>query len=212
MSDTGENERDGLLRRIDELRAELNALEGCVATAATASERHTTGNVESMVHGSIGSRRNLLRMAGTAAAGVVAGGIVASAPHVAADSGDPILAGYENSATTTTVLRYGETARAPLPGVVGEDALVVQADFANANHNAIACHRGRRRSVGRRDPLWQSSDRREGLGRSDARLRHDCGRWRTTDADHRPGKSRFAMARPLRGSTVAGSSRRTFGG
>ena len=86
-----------LMRRIDELTKTVEQLEARLAPP------------EPVPTTTVGSRRDLLRLAGTAAAGAVAGGMLLSAQPAAASTGQAIVAGHTQQAANITYLGYGTT-------------------------------------------------------------------------------------------------------
>ncbi|HZB41019.1 MAG TPA: hypothetical protein VE487_08640 [Ilumatobacter sp.] len=95
MSTDPIHDRQDLIRRIDELTKTVEALEARLAPPAPTPVT--------------GSRRDLLRLAGTAAAGAVAGGMLASAQPAAAATGQVIITGHRQLAANMTYLGYGST-------------------------------------------------------------------------------------------------------
>ena len=95
MSNDPIDDRHELMRRIDELTKTVEELRARVAPPEPAPATTT------------GSRRDLLRLAGTAAAGAVAGGMLLSAQPAAAATGSAIVAGHLQQAANMTYLGYG---------------------------------------------------------------------------------------------------------
>jgi hypothetical protein len=91
-------DRAELIRRIDELTKTVEALQAQLAPNEKA-EVTTRASVT-------GSRRDIRRLAGTAAAGAVAGSELASAQPAAAATGDTMFVGHANGTTNMTYLTY----------------------------------------------------------------------------------------------------------
>jgi hypothetical protein len=101
MSNDVIDDRDELMRRIDELTKAVEMLQAQLApTDSAESAAPVTAT---------GSRRDILRLAGTAAAGAVAGTVLAAAAPrpAAAATGQNMLLGNFQTATNMTYLGYG---------------------------------------------------------------------------------------------------------
>jgi hypothetical protein len=90
------DDRHELIHRIDELTKTVEALEARLAPPGSTSAG--------------GSRRDLFRLAGTAAVGAVAGGVLASTQPAAAATGQAIVAGHLQQAANMTYVGYGNIA------------------------------------------------------------------------------------------------------
>ena len=107
MSSAPTHDRDELMRRIDELTKKVEALQARLAPDRTDAEPAAVP--------ATGSRRDLLRLAGTAAAGAVAGSVLVSSQPAAAATGDTMFVGHVQGAANTTVLAYA-TGSSHFPG------------------------------------------------------------------------------------------------
>jgi hypothetical protein len=102
MSDHPTNDRDELVRRIDELTRKVETLEAQLAPPDSAEPAALVP--------ATGSRRDILRLAGTAAAGAVAGTVLAAAPRpAAAATGQTMLLGNAQFASNMTYIGYGSS-------------------------------------------------------------------------------------------------------
>ena len=150
MSNDLTDERDDLIRRIDELTRTVEALEARLAT----------GNSERPARElTAGSRRDLLRLAGTAAAGAVAGGVLASSQPAAAATGEEIFAAHAQLAANMTYLGYGTTPGHVLSNALTSEATMMWIDNRNSPNTTGTGHgiRGDGRGVNGIG-LWGNSD------------------------------------------------------
>ena len=112
MSNDPTEDRDELVRRIDELTRTVEALQARLAAASCESEPRSAPPT--------GSRRDVLRLAGTAAAGALAGSVLTSAQPAAATNDASLLVGNLTQATRTTGISYGTLAGNPGPSLSTE--------------------------------------------------------------------------------------------
>jgi len=91
-------DRDELVRRIDELTKTVEALQARLAATPCTSEPRSAPTT--------GSRRDVLRLAGTTAA-AMAGGVLATSQPATAASGDTMFIGHTNAALNQTSLTPG---------------------------------------------------------------------------------------------------------
>lgn len=110
------DDRDDLMRRIDELTTVVEALEARLARRETVTEPATAP--------ATGSRRDLLRLAGTAAAGAVAGGVLASATPAAATTGNQLVIGQlQSAANMTAIVNAGAVSNGAGPALSTEPTM-----------------------------------------------------------------------------------------
>jgi hypothetical protein len=117
MSSDPTHDRDELMRRIEELEKTVGALEKRLAP-----ER--PGALPAALPAE-GSRRDLLRLASTAAAGAVAGSVLMPSQPAAAATGDTMFVGYVQATTNMTALVYATIgAASPGPPLTSEATMM----------------------------------------------------------------------------------------
>jgi hypothetical protein len=119
MGNDPTEDRDELVRRIDELTNTVEALQARLAATPSESEPRSAPTT--------GSRRDVLRLAGTAAAGALAGTVLASSQPAAATNDSPLLVGNITQATRHTQIQYGTLAGNPGP-LLSSEALMFWID------------------------------------------------------------------------------------
>lgn len=116
MKNDSIDDRDELVRHIDELTRTVRDLEARldhVDLPAPPSDDKTTG-----------SRRDLLRLAGTAAVGAMAGGVLAPPTPAAATTGGALIIGeLQSAANQTGIVNAGAVTNAPGPALSSEPTM-----------------------------------------------------------------------------------------
>jgi hypothetical protein len=149
MSNEVIDDRDELMRRIDELTKTVEGLQAQLAPAVSAdsSARDRTA----------GSRRDLLRLAGTAAAGAVAGSMLAAPQPAAAGTGEAMFLGHFNGAANITYLGYNAAPGHSVATALTSEATMFWVDNRSTPNTTGHGIRGDGRGVNGMG-LWGNSD------------------------------------------------------